>query len=166
MKNMATITDISGVSQEISCIACGIQSGSVNLPVERIAETEHFFLEQDFEWPIEGFLIVASKRHVFCLDELNEKETEECFDLVRKARKTLREVIGTEYITLVLHEKTPTSHFHAWIFPWHAWMFEKFSGKPHEVLDVMKFAKEHFSDEEHLKVIRTTAEKIQRALSS
>lgn len=111
-------------------------------------------------------MIVASKRHVFCLDELDEKEAEECFDLVRKARKTLRKVIGTECITLVLHEKTPTSHFHAWIFPWHAWMFEKFSGKPHEVLDVMKFAKEHFSDEEHLKVIRTTAEKIQRALSS
>lgn len=161
---MAIITDISGISREISCIACGIQSGEVRLPVERLAETERFVLEQDFEWPIEGFLIVASKRHVFCLDELSEEEMKECFALVRKARKALREVIGTKYVTLVLHEKTPTSHFHVWIFPWHDWMLEGFSGKPHEVLDVMKFAKEHFSGEEHLNAIRATAEKIRKAM--
>ena len=161
---MAIIKDISGASREISCIACGIQSGEVQLPVERLAETEHFVLEQDFEWPIEGFLIVASKRHVFCLDELDEKETGECFALVRKARKALREVMGKKYVTMIFHEKTPTSHFHVWIFPWHKWMLENFSGKPHEVLDIMKFSKEHFSDEEHLNAIRVTAENIRKSL--
>lgn len=165
MGNVAIINDISGVSREISCIACGIQSGEVRLPVERLAETEHFVLEQDFEWPIEGFLIVASKRHVFCLDELDEEETEECFALVRKARKALREVMGTKYVTMIFHEKTPTSHFHVWLFPWHDWMLEKFSGKPHEVSDIMKFSKEHFSDEKNLNAIRVTVENIRKTLS-
>ena len=61
---MVNVIDVEGKSHEIDCIACSIQSGEGPLSVNRIAETDHFIVEQDFEYPIAGFLIVASKRHI------------------------------------------------------------------------------------------------------
>ena len=73
-KSMAKVIDISGKEHEIACIACAIQKGEVELPVERVAETKHFVVEQDFEFPIEGFLIIASKRHISSIMDFNSSK--------------------------------------------------------------------------------------------
>ena len=61
---MTIIKDILGVEHNINCIACSIQDGQITLPVERISETNYFVAEQDLEYPIEGFVILVSKRHI------------------------------------------------------------------------------------------------------
>ncbi|MEK5108790.1 hypothetical protein MHI57_19130 [Cytobacillus sp. FSL K6-0129] len=37
-------------------------------------ETEYFHAHQDVAYPIRGLIILASKRHIKCFDELTEEE--------------------------------------------------------------------------------------------
>ncbi len=150
---MVKIIDISGKEQNVKCIACAIQKNKVELPVERIGETKNFVVEQDFEWPIEGFLIIASKRHIHSILEFNKEEEKEFLDFLKKSRKLMKDILGVEKVTIVQEEDSSTSHFHVWLFPWHDWM------KPHgqklqDIKNLMKYAKENFSDKEHLDKIR------------
>lgn len=156
---MAKITDISGKEVEVDCIACAIQKKEVELPVERIGETGSFVLEQDFEWPIEGFLIIASKRHIQSISEFNKKEEKEFFDFLKKSRKLMKDVLGIEKVTIIQEEIDLGSHFHVWLFPWHNWM-EPHGSKLDDIRNLMKYAKENFSGKEHLEKLREIGKKL------
>ena len=161
---MAKITDIGGKEHEIECIACAIQSGEIDLPVERIAETKNFVVEQDFEWPIEGFLIIVSKRHIHSIDELSDEELLEFTGLLKKIRGILRKILKISFVTLVQEENSKTSHFHFWLFPWYSWMLKKWNGKVGEIKDVMKYAKQEMFGEEELSRIKEIAVKLRQEL--
>ncbi|MEK6761016.1 MAG: HIT family hydrolase [Nanoarchaeota archaeon] len=156
---MAKIIDISGKEQEIKCIACAIQKNEVKLPVERIGETENFVVEQDFEWPIEGFLIIASKRHIHSILEFNKDEEKEFFQVLKRSRKIMKKVLGIEKVTIVQEEDSQTSHFHVWLFPWHDWM-KKRGTKLQNIKEIMKYSKENFSDKKHLESLRLVGKKL------
>lgn len=160
------ITDISGKEHSIDCIACAIQSGEIALPVERITETENFVVEQDLEIPIEGFLIVVSKRHIFSVDELSDNEITELSILLKKTRKAMRQSLGVSWITIVQEENTATSHFHIWLFPWHKWMAKKWSGKLEEIKEIMKFSRKEMSGEEVLSRVKESSVKVAESMKS
>lgn len=44
---------------------------------------------------IEGLVILASKRHIKCFDDLNEREKVDYINLLTKIRKAQREVLGS-----------------------------------------------------------------------
>lgn len=48
-------------------------------------------MAQDWELPIEGFMIVSPKRHVERLDEFSRDERIEMFDIVDRVISILRE---------------------------------------------------------------------------
>ena len=156
---MVKIIDISGKEQEIKCIACAIQKNEVELPIERIGETKNFVLEQDFEWPIEGFLIIASKRHIHSILDFNKDEEKEFFRILKRSRKIMKEVLDIEKVTIVQEEDSLTSHFHVWLFPWHDWM-KKHGTKLQNIKEIMKYAKENFSDKKHFDKIRKIGNKL------
>ena len=156
---MAKIIDISGNEQEVKCIACAIQKNEVELPVERIGEMKNFVVEQDFEWPLEGFLIIASKRHIHSILEFNEDEEKEFFNILKKSRKLMKDVLGVKKVTIIQEENSSTSHFHVWLFPWHNWM-KKHGTKLQNIKEIMKYAKENFSDKKHLDKIRKIGKKL------
>lgn len=158
---MPKIIDISGKEHEIECIACAIQVKEVELPVERIFETENFVVEQDFEWPIEGFLIIASKRHIHSVLEFNEDEESEFLEVFKKSRKAMKDVLEIDEVTIIQEEggATSTSHFHVWLFPWHNWMRDHGS-KLQDIRLLMKQAKERFSDEESLEKLKSDGMKL------
>src|SRR3990167_9499118 len=139
-KKIVKITDISGIKHEVSCIACAIQSGTVALPVERIAETEYFVAEQDFEYPIEGFLIIASKRHIKSVMELTNEEQKDFIAFLSKCRMAIKEKLGIDEITIVQEETSSSSHFHVWLFPWLSWMDAK-RKKISSIMEIMDMAK-------------------------
>ncbi|MDP3729666.1 MAG: HIT family hydrolase [bacterium] len=151
---MTEIIDINGSKHKVKCIACAIQGGKISLPVERIAETENFVLEQDLEWPIEGFIVIVSKRHIVSIDELTDREMEELAKFMKIARVALRKILGISAVTLVQEESSTTSHFHFWLFPWHDWMKENWNGKLYEIKDIMKYAKQKFLGKENLERIK------------
>ncbi|HJZ18582.1 MAG TPA: HIT family hydrolase [Candidatus Nanoarchaeia archaeon] len=150
---MAKIIDLSGNEQEVKCIACAIQKNKVKLPVERIAETRNFVLEQDFEWPIGGFLIIASKRHIHSILDFNKDEEKEFFHILKKSRKLMKDVLGIGKVTIIQEEGSSDSHFHVWLFPWYRWM-KPHGSKLQDIKNLMKYAKENFSDKKHLDKIR------------
>ncbi len=159
---MTKIVDISGKEQNVECIACAIQNKEVELPVERIAETNHFVVEQDFEWPIEGFLIIASKRHIHSILEFNDDEVKDFHETLKRSREIMKEVLGIEKVTIIQEENSLTSHFHVWLFPWHDWMKEH-GAKLQDIKNLMKYAKKHFSDKEHLEKIKSANLKLKKA---
>ena len=156
---MPKIIDISGNEQEVKCIACAIQKKEIELPVERIWETKNFVVEQDFEWPIEGFLIIASKRHIHSILDFNRDEEREFFQVLKRSRKAMKKVLGIEKVTIVQEEDSQTSHFHVWLFPWHKWM-KKHGTKLQDIKNLMKYAKENFSDKKNFNKIKKAGQKL------
>lgn len=160
------IKDTSGVEHDIECIACAIQNGEVTLPVERIAETEYFVAEQDFEYPIEAFVIVASKRHVKSILDLSEEERADLMSFLFSCRKAMKTQLGIDEVTFVQEEHSTSSHFHVWLFPWLPWMDEKgYKRKVSEITSIMKVAKDKSMTEENTRTLRVSAQKLKSAIS-
>jgi diadenosine tetraphosphate (Ap4A) HIT family hydrolase len=149
---MVIIKDLSGLEHNIDCIACSIQRGEISSPVERIAETKYFVAEQDFEYPIEGFLIIASKRHIKSVSEFTEEEQKDFANFLVKCRKAMKEKLGIEEATLIQEESSSSSHFHLWLFPWLPWMgdVERKISNIKELMDKAK--KEHLIEAELSKI--------------
>jgi len=147
---MIEIKDISGKNVKVDCIACAIQSKKMDLPVKRIFETEHFVVEQDFEYPIEGFLILVSKRHIHSISDFNDFEEREFLNILKRSRKVMREVLGVKNITIIQEEDSSTSHFHVWLFPWYDWMKKEVGSKLKDIKEIMKYSKKNFTTKEHL----------------
>ena len=156
---MVTIKDISGIEHEINCIACSIQSGEVALPIERITETEYFVAEQDFEYPIEGFVIIASKRHIKSVLEFTKEEQKDFSNFLIECRKAMREKLGIEEVTIVQEETSSSSHFHVWLFPWNPWMSEH-KRKVNNVMKIMDIAKSERSNDIELAKINVSNSKL------
>ena len=153
-------------NKDIPCIACAVQGGQIILPVERIAETNHFVVEQDSECPIEGFVVIASKRHVYSVDELTKGEIEDFSRLLVATRRAMRKVLGISKVTLVQEENTTTSHFHVWLFPWHDWMTEKWNGKTCDMEEIMRYSMQKETSEEEKEIIRLSADKLRQEMRS
>ncbi len=153
---MVKVKDIVGTEHEVDCIACSIQSEEVALPVERIAVTKYFVVEQDFEYPIEGFVIIASKRHVKSVLEFTNEEQIEFIKLLVECRKAMKEKLGIEEVTIVQEETSSSSHFHVWLFPWLPWMSEH-KRKINNIMSIMDIVKRDFSDEMKLRRVKDAA---------
>lgn len=162
---MTEFRDIGGQTHETECVACAIQRGDVVLPVRRIAETHGFVVEQDSECPIEGFLVIVSKRHVFGFDELSDDEIVELGRLIKSTRTAMRRVLGISEVTLVQEEMTKTSHFHLWMFPWHHWMNGRWHGRIQEIEEIMQYSRVELTDQTHLNNVRIAAEMMGESLA-
>ncbi|PEF34471.1 diadenosine tetraphosphate hydrolase, partial [Bacillus sp. AFS094228] len=88
-----------------------------------IVETEYFHAHQDVAYPIKGLVILASKRHIKCFDELNDLEKVDYINLLSKIRKAQREVLGIEHV-YYFYNKDTTHHFHTWMVPRYEWMYD------------------------------------------
>ena len=55
------IVSADGVEKNIKCIGCALQKGEIECVGETVAETKNFDVQQDYEIPIPGFMILASK---------------------------------------------------------------------------------------------------------
>ena len=84
-------------------------------------ETEYFHAHQDIAYPIPGLVIVASRRHLYSLDELTPKEAAKFIELVQRIRSAQRKVLGIEHVYYFYNEDT-THHFHLWMVPRYSWM--------------------------------------------
>lgn len=61
-----TLSD--GRNIKVHCLSCSIVEGEVEPTGGTIYETKFFHAHQDVAYPIKGLVILASKRHIKCLD--------------------------------------------------------------------------------------------------
>ncbi|MEH7299679.1 HIT family protein [Neobacillus drentensis] len=153
---MRKITLSNGNTVEVECLSCALTSGMIEPDGGVVVETEHFHAHQDVAYPIKGLIILASKRHIKCFDELTEEEKLDYINLLTKIRKAQREVLGIEYVYYFYNEDT-THHFHTWMVPRYEWMYE-FGRSVESVRPVLLHARNNMNDEENVKSVMEAIE--------
>jgi len=148
------VKDILDKEWNCKCIGCSIASGDMTPPGEIIMSTENFVLHQDPEVPIKAFLIIASKKHIKSMSELNYAESQELFGLVYRARVALKSIKDIKEVSIIQEERS--GHFHLWLLPRYEWMDEKFENSLSSVRDIMSYAKNNYKTEENIADILET----------
>jgi len=147
---------------EVECLSCALTSGLIEPDGGVVLETEHFHAHQDVAYPIKGLIILASKRHIKCFDELTEEEQLEYIQVLSRIRKAQRDVLGIEYIYYFYNEDT-THHFHTWMVPRYDWMYE-FGRSVESVRPVLLHARNNMNDGENLEQVMEAIEALRREL--
>lgn len=144
---MRKITLSNGKTVEVECLSCALTSGLIEPDGGVILETEHFHAHQDVAYPIEGLVILASKRHIKGLDELTDEERLDYMNSMTVIRKAQREALEIDYVYYFYNEDT-THHFHTWMVPRYDWMNE-FGRSVESVRPVLLHARNHRNTEEN-----------------
>ena len=127
-------------------------------PNETIIITKHFDIHQDWEVPIPGFFIIASKRKINSITDFTEEEAQEFFKLLYKLRKGMKDILKIENVYLFQREDTKRG-FHLWLFSRFDWM-EKFGRKIDSVKPIINYAKENMVNEKVFKEVKDMVKKI------
>ena len=159
--NKRNITDIKDNTKKIACLGCAIQKGEVESSGGSIASSKYFDAHQDYEIPIPGFVILASKRHLQSVDEFSEEEQRDFIEFLCRLRKGLRKALDVKVVYLIQEEDT-SHHFHVWIFPRYDWMAKKFDHKIQSVRPIMEYARENLKTASNLKKVVTAAQKLKQ----
>ena len=109
------------------CMGCAIVDQSMLPPGGFIWQGQYFDVYQDPLIPLPGFLVIAARRHIQSIAEMDASEYDEFSRLLRSSVLAIRKATGIEKLTLVQEEYS--SHFHLWFFPWSPEVIEK-HGKP------------------------------------
>lgn len=159
---MRQITLSNGKQVEVECLSCALTSGLIEPDGGVVLETEHFHAHQDVAYPIKGLIILASKRHIKCFDELTEEEQLEYIQVLSRIRKAQRDVLGIEYVYYFYNEDT-THHFHTWMVPRYDWMYE-FGRSVESVRPVLLHARNNMNEEGNLEQVMEAIEVLRREL--
>ena len=150
-------------SEQTQCLSCAIVQGLKQPLGGTILETEFFHVHQDFAYPLPGMVILASKRHLHCLDELTGSEAGDYINLLCRIRKAQRDVLGIEHVYYFYNEDT-THHFHMWMMPRDEWMNE-FGRSIESVRPILTYAKEYMNDQANIAYVKSCIQKLRSELS-
>lgn len=147
---------------EVECLSCAVTSGLIEPDGGTVVETDYFHAHQDVAYPIPGLMILASKRHIKCFDELNEEEKVDYIHILTNIRKAQRDVLGIEYVYYFYNEDT-THHFHTWMVPRYEWMYE-FGRSVESIRPVLLHARNEMNDEENVQKVMIAIEDLRNEL--
>ncbi len=139
------------------CPACAYARKEFSLPCCMAYEDENFTISQDWELPIEGFLIVSPKRHIEKLSDLTDYERNEMFDIVNKTIKILRENNVCDRFEIIFEEKE-NRHLHVWIMPRQEWMKNLVDNIIDNIGIICEYAKENMRNEKTYNEINRVSE--------
>ncbi|MDQ0257760.1 diadenosine tetraphosphate (Ap4A) HIT family hydrolase [Evansella vedderi] len=160
---MRKITLSNGKTVEVECLSCALTSGLLKPDGGVVFETEYFHAHQDVAYPIKGLIILASKRHIKCIDELTKEERIDYIEVLSKIRKAQRDVLGIEYVYYFYNEDT-THHFHTWMVPRYEWMYE-FGRSVESVRPVLLLARNKMNSKEDIQKVMDALESLKLELN-
>ncbi|WP_433942809.1 HIT family protein [Paenibacillus sp. SN-8-1] len=149
MTRQITLAD--GGSVEVDCLSCALTSGLIAPTGGVIYESSNFNVHQDVAYPIRGLVILASKRHFYCMDELTSEEQFEYISLIHKIRNEQRIRLGIDKVYYFYNEDT-THHFHLWMVPRYEWM-KKFGNSVESLRPVLLHARKHMNTEDNMEIV-------------
>jgi len=137
------------------CPGCSYANHNFKLPCGIAYENENFILSQDWELPIQGFMIVSPKKHVEKLEEFTTLERNELFDIINKTISILRNHKICSHFNVVFAEKE-NRHSHVWIMPRHSWMKDITNNIIEGIAPIFEYAKSYLRTKENYKKINET----------
>ena len=146
------------------CIACEIGKCTIIPPGGIIMETENFFMQQDLEVPLKGFLIIASKKHIKSIAQLTLDEVTELTSLIHKSRLALNKISDINEVVIIQEERS--NHFHVWLFPRYNWMNELFENSLTDIRKIMQYVKLNMKNEKNIKEVLRAAEFLRNLMQS
>ena len=146
------------------CIACEIGKGNIIPPSGIIKETENFFIQQDLETPLKGFLVIVSKKHLKSIAQLSLDELTDLTNLIYKSRLALNEIKDIKEVVIIQEERS--NHFHVWLFPRYDWMNDLFQNSLTDIRKIMQYAKLNMNNEKNIKEVLSTADLLRNLLQS
>ncbi|WP_132221317.1 HIT family protein [Laceyella sacchari] len=150
----------------VHCLSCAIVEGTVQPNGGTIYETKFFHAHQDVAYPARGLVILASKRHVKCLDELTEEELNDYIHTLHLIRKAQRKVLGIEQVYyFYFYNEDTTHHFHTWMVPRYDWM-DQFGRSIESVRPVLLHARQKRNDQDEIKKIIEAIHALKNYLST
>lgn len=157
--------DIEGVEYDnINCLGCSINDGTLKPFGGILYRSKSFVVSQDFELPINGFIIISPIRHVCFLNELEKDELTELALLANKVINLLKEFNVSENYNIIIEEKDNV-HLHLWCMPSSKWMIDRFGKVLKNVKAIQDYSMEHMRDEENKKGILLTCEYLKKRLN-
>lgn len=157
------VKDILNHDCEAECIGCAIANKEMKIPGGIIYETENFIIQQDLEVPIEGFLVIVSKKHIRSISELRMNEMVELSELIYKSRKVLEEIDDLTDVTIIQEERS--KHFHVWLFPRYKWIDEKFENSLPAIREIMEYARNNLKTDAQIGKVLRIAEMVKSEFS-
>lgn len=136
-----------------NCPGCAYAKHEFSLPCGMAYENERFTLSQDWELPIEGFMIVSPKRCVEKFADLSQEERIEMLEITHKTICILREHNICDRFDIIFEEKE-NRHLHVWIMPRHKWMEDLVGDIIDHIGTIFDYAKSNFRNEETYKRIK------------
>ena len=161
---MSTIKDLTGQEQTLNgCLCCEIANEKL-VPFGGILyKNQYFTIAQDFELPIDGFIIISSIRHIEKLTDLTNNERFDLINLINKTLNILRENQIAEEFNVILEEKQGY-HFHIWLMPRHKWMIEKFGKVLKNIKQIQDYALDNLRTKENIAKISQTCDILKKML--
>lgn len=155
--NSKFAVDILGRTWKYDCMSCAIAKGELELPGGLIYENDYITVGADTEIPLNGFVIVATKRHVNSIADLTEKESHELIYYIAKVIKALKELNIVQEVTVVQEERS--KHLHVWIFPCHEEYKKMFGSGVGSIKSICKYVKDN-ANKENVQECLSTVQKL------
>ena len=151
-----------------NCMGCtkamNIKNGNIN-PGE-IVKTKNFDISQDFELPINGFIVIGTIRHIESINEMTMEEKMELITLVDAVISSLKKLnICSQYD--VIWEEKDNNHFHVWLMPRHKYLIDAMGTNIiKKIGELFDYAKNNLRTKENLNAICKTIELLKVELKS
>ena len=147
------------------CMGCAI-ANSDTLNPGPVIKTKNFDISQDFELPINGFIVIGSKRHISSINEMTEEEKIELITLIDIVVKSLKKLNVCSKYSVVWDEK-PEMHFHAWLMPKHEYLLDVIGTNPlKKIGELFAHARSNLSTKENLQAVEKTTQELKKELLS
>lgn len=141
------------------CYGCAYANHEFSIPCGMVFENEYLTISQDWELPINGWIVLCPKHHVEKLDELTDKERDVLFKYVSLTTKYLKRLGVSEYFSVEMEERKHI-HFHISVIPKHAWMKEVSGSWMDNIGAFTDYAKANLRTKQNLKNIKDTIKKL------
>ena len=150
------------------CMGCAKAENMTNKNINQgeIIKTKNFDISQDFELPINGFIVIGSLRHVESINEMTCQEKQELITLIDVLLSALKKLNVCQQYNVIWEEKD-SCHFHVWLMPRHSYLLEATGRNITKAIgDVFEFAKNNLRTEENISEIYNTIAKLKVELNS
>ena len=154
--------EIRGIDNKIyktECMGCDIAGHRLQPFGGIIFEDDDFVVCQDFEVPIDGFIIISTKQHVSSINDMSDKQKQQLILLLDHCLKLLKELGVAKEFIMVQGERSDV-HFHISLMPRKQWMEEKFGRIIANLKAIQDYAKQNMKTEQNLRQILATTERL------